>query len=70
MPALNFSAQFAEIMIAHLVVYLDSVLIRPAEANEFVRADGFASWNEFEKWFEDHYGLPFDGQVVFWEYPK
>ena len=34
--------------------------------NEFAEADGFGSFMEMSKWFEETHGLPFDGVVIRW----
>jgi hypothetical protein len=32
----------------------------------FALADGFRSVQEMRRWFESHYGLPFEGDLVTW----
>ncbi|MDZ7824437.1 MAG: hypothetical protein U5K75_10660 [Ahrensia sp.] len=36
----------------------------------FAQSDGFDSVAEFNKWFADHYGLPFHGVLIKWELKK
>ena len=38
-----------------------------ATLNALARADGFANGDEMVAWFEDKYGLPFDGYLIQWE---
>jgi len=33
---------------------------------KLARQDGFDTWEEFVKFFEDHYGLPFFGEIIRW----
>ena len=38
--------------------------------NEFAEADGFESFMDMSKWFEDTHGLPFEGVVIQWDEPR
>jgi len=31
-----------------------------------VYEDGFDSIAELKRWFAEHYGLPFEGEVIYW----
>lgn len=36
------------------------------EDEDFARADGFAEFLEMANWFDNQYGLPFEGFVIEW----
>jgi hypothetical protein len=38
-----------------------------ADADEFARADGFQYFRDMASWFEQTYGLPFNGFLINWE---
>lgn len=38
--------------------------------NEFAEADGFESFMDMAKWFDDVHGLPFEGTVIQWSEPR
>ena len=33
------------------------------------QGDGFVDFNDMKKWFRHTHGLPFEGQIVFWDTP-
>ena len=37
------------------------------QVNDLAIADGFASADEFVQFFQDNYGLPFEGVLIKWE---
>ena len=36
------------------------------EARVFVESEGFETWEEMIEFFKDIYGLPFEGEVIYW----
>lgn len=42
-------------------------LLVAAARERFANADGFESWADMSRWFEETYGLPFHGVVIYWE---
>ncbi len=56
----------APIVIEEFNVILDGKKLWEHEMRELARQDGFEIWDEFVAWFEDHYGLPFEGVVIYW----
>jgi hypothetical protein len=41
----------------------------PQTDNEFAQADGFESFMDMSRWFEQTHGLPFDGVLIKWDRP-
>lgn len=37
--------------------------------DHFAIQDGFTGWGEMRHFFQEHYGLPFEGVVIRWEAP-
>jgi len=35
--------------------------------NSFAQDDGFEDWVEMVQWFEKNHGLPFKGQIIYWD---
>jgi len=35
--------------------------------NGFAKEDGFKNWVEMVQWFEKNHGLPFKGQIIYWD---
>ena len=48
-------------------VELDRIRLTRQESEAFALADGFENHSIFIGWFFDHYGLPFEGMVIYWE---
>lgn len=42
------------------------MLLSQAEYEAFARADGFATHQDFLMFFQEAYGLPFEGEVITW----
>ena len=38
--------------------------------NEFAEADGFESFMDMSRWFEEAHRLPFVGTVIYWDAPR
>ena len=46
---------------------IDDVVFTDPEALRLMAScDGFNSWESFVKFFKNHYGLPFDGEIIKW----
>ena len=49
-----------------IVIKVGMVAMNGGERRDMAMKDGFASVGEFVKWFEDLYGLPFQGWITGW----
>ena len=49
-----------------MCVSIDECPLSDWDAEEFARADGFASLTEMAQWFRSANGLPFEGIVIYW----
>lgn len=49
------------------VLVVEGCVLSPCDQYAFVVADGFGSRDEFELWFREQHGLPFDGIVIYWQ---
>jgi len=48
---------------------VDGICLSAGVRDEFARADGFFNWMNMLDWFENVHGLPFEGQVIYWDDP-
>ena len=39
-------------------------------AGRFIKGEGFSSWDEMIEFFRSHYGLPFRGEIIYWDLIK
>lgn len=40
---------------------------REISLDSFATADGFTDWISLVEWFDNTYGLPFEGIVIYWD---
>ena len=55
-----------DIIIDKESLYLESLLMSESAKKTIATLDGFKNYNEFQGFFEKHYGLPFHGLLITW----
>lgn len=49
------------------VIYINDVRLHPVHYHDFAKKDGFSFYDDFFAFFDEHYGLPFEGILIKWE---
>lgn len=55
-----------DIIIDKEKLYLESFLMSKSAKKTIATSDGFKNYDEFQSFFEKHYGLPFHGLLITW----
>jgi len=59
-----------DVYITESGVKLDGVALSASEVKVFAKQDGFDDPLQMRAWFRDHYGLPFEGQLIAWKWSR
>ena len=60
----------AEVEVHENFLRVNGSILSVEDALCFAKKDGFRTVKAFRKWFRDHYGLPFFGVLIVWQFDQ